>query len=43
MEIIYSDKNIAVCIKPVGVDSEKQMPDLIKANLGGRSIHRSQT
>lgn len=42
MKIIYSDKNIAVCIKPVGVDSEKQMPDLIKANLGGEvyTVHR---
>lgn len=42
MEIIYSDKNIAVCIKPVCVDSEKQMPDLIKANLGGEvyTVHR---
>ena len=42
MEIVYSDKNIVVCIKPVGVDSEKQMPDLIKANLGGEAytVHR---
>ena len=42
MEIIYSDKNIVACIKPVGVDSEKQMPDLIKANLGGEvyTVHR---
>lgn len=42
MEILYSDKNIIVCIKPVGLDSEKQVPDLLKAEFGGEifTLHR---
>ena len=38
MEILYSDKEIAVCIKPVGLDSEHDMP----AELGGEifPVHR---
>ena len=42
MEILYSDKDIAVCIKPVGVDSERQMPEALKDTLGGEifTLHR---
>ena len=42
MEIVYSDKNIVICVKPVGLDSEKQVPDALKAQLGGEMfpIHR---
>ena len=42
MEILYSDKDIAVCIKPVGVDSERQMPKALKDTLGGEifTLHR---
>ena len=42
MEILYSDKDIAVCIKPVGVDSEQQMPKALKDTLGGEifTLHR---
>ncbi len=42
MKLLYSDKNIAVCVKPVGVDSEHQMPELIKNELGGEvfPVHR---
>ena len=42
MEILYSDKNIAVCVKPVGLDSEAQVPDALKAQLVGEifPIHR---
>ena len=42
MEILYSDKNIAVCIKPVGLDSELEVPQELKAALGGDifPIHR---
>ena len=42
MEILYSDQNIIVCIKPVGVDSEKQMPELLKNEFGGEifTLHR---
>ncbi len=42
MNIIYSDREIAVIIKPVGVDSEHQVPALISEKLGGEvfPIHR---
>lgn len=35
MEILFSDENIAVCIKPVGLDSEHQVPALLQEQLGG--------
>ena len=34
MEILYSDANIAVCVKPVGLDSEMEVPEALKAQLG---------
>ena len=42
MDIIYSDREIAVIVKPVGVDSEHQVPALISETLGGEffPIHR---
>ena len=42
MDILYSDKNIAVIIKPVGLDSETETPAAIKQILGGEvfPIHR---
>ena len=42
MEILYSDKGIAVCIKPVGLDSEAEVPTALKEQLGGEifPIHR---
>ena len=42
MKILYSDRNIAVCIKPVGLDSEHALPDALKEALGGEifPIHR---
>lgn len=42
MEILYSDRNIAVCVKPVGLDSEADVPAALKEALGGESfpIHR---
>lgn len=42
MEILYSDKNIAVCVKPVGLDSETEVPNALKETLGGEifPIHR---
>ncbi len=42
MEILYSDKNIAVCVKPVGLDSENEVPAALKTQLGGEifPIHR---
>ena len=42
MELLYSDPHIAVCVKPVGLDSEHQLPEALKAALGGEifPIHR---
>lgn len=42
MEILFSDKNIIVCIKPVGIDSEHGMCDLLKAQFDGDiyTLHR---
>lgn len=42
MEILYSDEQIAVVIKPVGLDSECQLPAALKEALGGEifPIHR---
>lgn len=42
MDIIYSDQDIAVCIKPVGLDSEVQVPSALKEALGGEiyPVHR---
>ncbi len=42
MEILYSDKNIAVCVKPVGLDSEQEVPRVLKEALGGEifPLHR---
>ena len=42
MEILYSDKEIAVCVKPVGLDSEHEVPSLLAEELGGEifPIHR---
>ena len=42
MEILYSDKNIVVCVKPVGLDSEVELPAALKEMLGGEifPIHR---
>lgn len=42
MDILYSDKQIAVVIKPLGLDSESQLPAALKEALGGEifPIHR---
>ena len=42
MEILYSDKDLAVCIKPVGLDCEHQVPEELKQALGGEifTVHR---
>ena len=42
MEILYSDKQIIVCIKPVGLDSEAEVPAALKERFGGDifPIHR---
>ena len=42
MEILYSDNSIAVIIKPVGLDSEQEVPQAIREALGGEvfPLHR---
>lgn len=42
MDILYSDKDIAVILKPVGLDSEAEVPAAIVEALGGQvfPIHR---
>ena len=42
MEILFSDRDIVLCVKPVGLDSEIQMPAALKEALGGEiyPVHR---
>ena len=42
MQILYSDRGIVVCIKPVGLDSEAEVPAALKEILSGEifPIHR---
>ena len=42
MEILFSDKDIVVCVKPVGLDSEKDVPLALSGQLGGEifTLHR---
>lgn len=42
MEILYSDTDIAVCRKPVGLDSEREVPALLSEALQGAfyPVHR---
>ena len=46
MEILYKDRHLAVCVKPVGVISEDAgMPALLREQLGGEAycVHRLDT
>ena len=42
MDILFVDKDIVVCVKPVGLDAEHQLPEALKAELGGEifTLHR---
>ena len=42
MEILYSDWDIAVCVKPVGLNSEADVPNALKEALRGDffTVHR---
>ena len=42
MEILFENKDYAVCIKPVGLDSEQALPQALKEQLGGEffPVHR---
>ncbi len=42
MEILYSDESLVVCVKPVGLDSEKALPQELKNRFPGEiyPVHR---
>lgn len=42
MEILFSDAQIVVCIKPVGMDSQQEVPASLSQQLGGEifTLHR---
>ena len=42
MEILFSDNDIVICVKPVGLDSEKEVPQVLAEQLGGEifTLHR---
>ena len=42
MEILFNDQDMVICIKPVGADSESEMPELLTEALGGEffPVHR---
>ena len=42
MEIVYQDDQIAVIVKPVGMESEREIPDALQSQLGGvfLPVHR---
>lgn len=42
MQILYSDGGVAVCVKPVGLDSETAVPQALREQLGGEilPVHR---
>ncbi len=42
MEILHSDSDFVVCVKPVGLDSENEMPACLGEQLGGKifTLHR---
>ena len=42
MEIFFSDGGIVVCVKPVGLDSEQEVPAALREKLGGEvfPVHR---
>ena len=42
MEILFQNNDLVVCIKPVGLDSEHQLPAALKEALGGEvfTLHR---
>ena len=42
MELLYSDRDIVVCLKPIGLDSETQVPAALQEQLGSEiyTLHR---
>ncbi len=42
VQLLYSDSDLIVCVKPVGLDSEHELPEAIVAQCGGEvfTVHR---
>lgn len=42
MQLLHTDRELVVCVKPVGLDSEHDAPTALKARLGGEifTVHR---
>lgn len=42
MNILFYDDNLIVCTKPVGIDSEKGLPEQLSSKIGGQifTVHR---
>ena len=42
MEILYESRELAVCVKPVGLESQQQVPEELRRQLGGEfyPVHR---
>ena len=42
MEILFENRDMAVCVKPVGLDSEQELPGALREQLGGEifPLHR---
>lgn len=42
MEILFENRDLVVCIKPVGLDSEQELPEALREQLGGEifPLHR---
>ena len=42
MEILHESRELAVCVKPVGLESQQQVPEELKKQLGGEffPVHR---
>ncbi len=45
LDIIYQDRDIVICVKPIGAESETAMPGLLREQLGGEAfcVHRLDT
>ncbi len=42
MEILFSNKDLVACVKPVGMDAEHELPTVLQEQLGGEifTVHR---
>ena len=42
MDILYSDKDLVVCLKQTGLDSEHDVPEILIRELGGDPVPTAQ-